>query len=210
MFEVPDSTEIFQTFDYPSIWEEHLVYFTPHTFKNCFQYGGLTLNEFLLYPYPHENSMVGITQLRSDGQAGTAIPYMEETEKNRAGTFFASYSEYQLKYKDILDQHKVQGKPVALFGAGHIGATFINLMGLAEYINFVIDDHPHKMGLYMPGSRLPIYGSDHLMNMSLGLCLSCLSPESEDKVAEKLVPNIEQGMEFASIFHSSKRSWRKN
>lgn len=210
VFEVPDSTEIFQTFDYPSIWEEHLVYFTPLTFKNCFRYGGLTLNEFILYPYPHENSMVGITQLRSDGQAGTAISSMEKTEEDRAGRFFASYSKYQLKYKYILEQYKAQGKQVALFGAGHIGATFINLMGLAEHVNFVIDDHPHKMGMYMPGSRVPIYGSDHLKNMSSGLCLSCLSPESEDKVAEKLGSNIEEGMEFASIFYSSKRSLRKN
>jgi hypothetical protein len=45
-----------------------------------------------------------------------------------------------------------------MFGADHLACTFVNLLGLKDVVRFVADDNPHKLGLFMPGSRLPIRG----------------------------------------------------
>jgi hypothetical protein len=67
-------------------------------------------------------------------------------------------------------------------------------------IDFVVDDHPRKRGLRLPGSRLPIVGSEVLAGNEVKLCLSSLGPESEAKVVQKFRHFVEQGGTFASIY----------
>ena len=69
-----------------------------------------------------------------------------------------------------------------MFGAGHLACMFINVMGLNDEIAFVVDDHPAKRGLRMPGSSLPILPSSALIDDGVSVCLTSLSPESEEKV----------------------------
>ena len=54
-----------------------------------------------------------------------------------------------------------------MLGAGHMTERFVNLYGLAERIEFVVDDSPNKQGLFMPGSRLPILPSSELVEREL-------------------------------------------
>src|SRR3989338_20761 len=43
VFEVPDCMKALEKNDYTTLWEEHIVYFTPETFRHCFAFGGLSL-----------------------------------------------------------------------------------------------------------------------------------------------------------------------
>ena len=70
----------------------------------------------------------------------------------------------------------------------------------------VIDDNPHKRGLYMPGSKLPIAGSPALLERDISLCLLSLNPIGEQKVIEKNSAFVERGGTFASIFPASARA----
>ena len=80
---------------------------------------------------------------------------------------------------------------------------FLNLMEIGEFIDFVVDDFPEKRGLYMPGSKLPIVGSQEMIGKDIRLCLTSLNMESEQKVIQKNQEFIESGGTFASIFPSS-------
>jgi hypothetical protein len=77
---------------------------------------------------------------------------------------------------------------------------FINLMEITKLIDCVIDDNPLKRGLQMPGSRLPIVGSEVLGSGQIRLCLSSLSAESERNVIAKQDRFVKGGGSFASIF----------
>jgi hypothetical protein len=101
--------------------------------------------------------------------------------------------------RTLLSGHRQAGK-IALFGAGHHASIFTNLLGVADLIEFVVDDNPHKRGLRMPGTRLPIVGSDRLMTGEIKLCLSSLGAGSEREVLAKLRRFIESGGRFASVF----------
>lgn len=57
-----------------------------------------------------------------------------------------------------------KGKKFAAYGAAAKGNTFINYCGLKnDAINFIVDRNPNKIGLYAPGSYIPIVNEDSLV-----------------------------------------------
>ena len=80
----------------------------------------------------------------------------------RGIAFGRSFSEYREKVRRFLGEHRRSHGRIALFGAGHLACTFVGVFDVGQWIEFVIDDNPHKRGLYMPGSHLPIVGSSAL------------------------------------------------
>jgi hypothetical protein len=52
---------------------------------------------------------------------------------------------------------------VAGYGAPAKGNTLLNYCGVrADLLDYVVDLSPYKQGLYLPGTRLPIYAPDHI------------------------------------------------
>jgi hypothetical protein len=75
---------------------------------------------------------------------------------------------------------------------------------LKEHIEFIVDDNPQKRGLFLPGSGLPIVGSDALISEDIKLCLLSVHPQAEDRVIENNQGFTEHGGAFASMFPRSK------
>ena len=98
----------------------------------------------------------------------------------------------------MLNLWRLDGKRVALFGAGHLCAKFINFYQLAGLVDCVIDDHPNKQGLFMPYSGVPIRSSATLN--AVDICLLTLNPESEEKVRGNHLDFLLSGGQFLSIF----------
>ncbi len=208
VFEAPDCTRVLETFDYTTIWEEHILYFTPETFRHCFGFGGFSLVRLESYSYPYENSLVGIAQLQTAATPAFPSESVLENEKHRVQAFAEGLPQRRRRLDRFLSEYRQNQGRVAMFGAGHLACMFINVMGLKDAIEFVVDDDSHKRGLFMPGSRLPIYGSDALIKENIKLCLTSLSPESEEKVIQKNQAFLDQGGKFASILPASKYALR--
>jgi hypothetical protein len=197
VLESPDCRRALQECDYSTAWEEHVFYFTPQTFRDAFACGGYRLTQFQSFPYALENSLVGIAQV-DEGVRPFLAPAVE---KAIGETFRDNFVPTRERLNQYLQQ---QSGKIAFLGAGHLSCVFINIFDLRDRIEFVVDDNPHKQGLFMPGSRLPIRGSAALLEDDIRLCLLCLSPESEGKVIENNKGFVERGGKFASIFAGSK------
>ena len=51
----------------------------------------------------------------------------------------------------------MEGKKIIAFGAAAKGNTFLNYCGIKrDLIDVVIDETPHKIGKYLPQSKIPI------------------------------------------------------
>ena len=58
---------------------------------------------------------------------------------------------------------KEQDRIVAGYGAAAKGNTLLNFAGVRrDLLGFVVDSSPHKQGLYLPGSRIPVVDEDQL------------------------------------------------
>ena len=89
---------------------------------------------------------------------------------------------------------------IVMFGAGHLSVAFISIMGIADLVDFVIDDNPHKKGMVMPIGGIEILGSDSLYSRKVDLCLLGLNPQNQPKIITKHILFTENGGKFASIF----------
>lgn len=77
--------------------------------------------------------------------------------------FAAQMQKVKLDALRLFADWKRQGKRVAAFGAAAKGNTFLNYCGIKnDLIDFVVDSNPHKQGLYLPGSLIPIVGPEVL------------------------------------------------
>jgi cupin fold WbuC family metalloprotein len=199
IFEVPDFSNLLDCFDYSSLWEEHILYFTPETFKNSLACGGFSIFHFEVYPYPTENSLIAIVQPESGLRETVPAKEVLLKEQQKATVYSNHFPKKNTATTSYLTEFKKNHGKISMFGAGHIACMYINIMGLKDMIEFVVDDDPNKKGLFMPGSLLPIYGSEKLIQENIKLCLTSLSPESEEKVIKKNQEFIKQGGVFSSI-----------
>lgn len=201
VFEVPDYQKNFDSYDYSALWEEHISYFTPHTFLRCLNTARFEVKVFKQYEYDLQDYLVAIVKpFPTNAIVNDCYPILN-SENTMLEQYASSYKQLRSHFKDVLLGHRKKGK-IAMFGAGHLSCHFINLMDLSDLIDFVIDDHPKKCGMYMPGSKLPIVSSLSLREVRL--CLLGLSQESEKKVIQKHADFVDKGGIFASIFPTSR------
>ncbi len=55
------------------------------------------------------------------------------------------------------------GAQIVGYGAAAKGNTLLNYCGIrADLLDYVVDRSPHKQGLYLPGTRLPIHAPERI------------------------------------------------
>lgn len=201
VFEMPDCRKAFDGHDHCFLWEEHIAYFTPDTLERFLAYLGFGDVDILLYPYPMEDSLIAIVTNGEREAAAPALPGPGEAQRLR--DFSAAFSERKKRTHLAFDAMQAKGLRVALFGAGHLAAKFINFYGLEGRMTQVVDDSPDKQRYFMPGSGLPIHGSGCLDTGEVDVCLLTLNPESEQKVMKAKAAFVRSGGAFRSIFSAS-------
>jgi hypothetical protein len=205
MVEVPDCTPSLKLNDYCMVWEEHSLYLTPETFTPLLTIGGFEPIRTDVYPMPFENSLVQLA--RKTGKPG---PVRIDAAARAQGGLLARYAEaYDPACRELratLERVKAAKGPIALFGAGHLACAFTNFMGVADLIEFVVDDTPQKQGKFLPGARLPIVPSAALVEHGIKLCLLALSIGNEEIVIGRNEAFVGTGGTFRSIFRASPRS----
>jgi hypothetical protein len=206
IFEVPDCSLVFSSCDYTAIWEDHTIYFTPSTFKTFIKNSGFSIIDYLLYPYPYENCLVIIASM-SNEEKETKSPKDFDANRKLMLNYGESFEKNKIRVREKLLQIKENFGDIAIFGAGHLATMYINVFDISDLISFVLDDDQNKRGLFLPGSKLPIYGSSALLEENIKYCLTSLNPESEKKVIASNKKFTSEGGTFSSIFPSSPNSF---
>lgn len=210
VFEVPDFTTSLMLGDYSTIWEEHAAYFTPSTLTRSIGVCGLVIRHSAVYPYPLENSVVCIAggTPSATEEAGSVASLNSALACGRR--YAAQFAMVREGWKHALARARDGGRQIALLGAGHLAISFINLLGLRPFIDFVVDDSPAKFGAYLPGSKLPILPTEALYEHPVELCLIAVAPESESRVVSRHRRFLDRGGRFGSIFPASELAFQRN
>lgn len=200
VIEVPGVDQALKQFDYSTIWEEHTLYFTRATFRLLWSFFGFSLVHFISISYPLEDSLIAVARVGNSPGQHVSMSTLRSSIKQ--GNMFARG--FQVQKRMIRSLCNDQGT-IALFGAGHLGCVWLNIFGLSNYVQVIVDNDPNKTGLHMPGSRISIRTTDAVKE-PIDLCLLCANPRNEDVMIEKNQLFFRQVRKVASIFPSSKRA----
>jgi hypothetical protein len=205
--EEPDLSLALELRDYSTIWEQRTVFFTGVTLQRAFPLLGFQPVEMLNYDYPLEDALVAIGRAKRD--TSQIEPISSDDPELRSAELYAK--DYPLgcrQLRSYLSGFTDKGGSVAMFGAGHMACNFINLQKVEDCFALVVDDHPNKRGLFMPGSRLPILGSSALLEKNVAHCLLSVRPEIEQAIINANADYVKRGGTFASILPRGPSSFR--
>ena len=161
--------------EFDSIYHEHLCYYSATSFKNLFALHGLVLVDVERIPV-HGGSLRAFFQ-RADGPMSMAMegsPRLElllEEERRWGVADYSFYEDFGKKVSSLkekllseLKAIKTAGKHIAVYGASAKSATLLNCFGIgSEIIDFVVDKSSEKQGRFAPGTHLPIYAPEKLL-----------------------------------------------
>ena len=167
--------DLIDSVEFDSIYHEHLCYFSATSFRNLFARHGLTLVDVERLDV-HGGSLrayfqrqEGPRSLEADGRR--RVHELLEKEAARGVTSPALYQDFGQRV-DLLRSNllallggiKERGQLVAVYGASAKSATLLNYFRIgAETLEYVVDRSTVKQGRYTPGTHLPIYPPEKLL-----------------------------------------------
>jgi SAM-dependent methyltransferase len=176
IIEVPYVKEMIDHCEFDTIYHEHLCYFSLTALEQLFRRHGLSIGDAEVLPI-HGGSLRLFVQQEAarsaedNGKSSSRVSQML-AEEERWGVGKADFYQGFAMKVDSLRRQLVQmladlkagGKNIAAYGASAKGSTLLNYFGIGrEIIDFVTDRSPIKQGLYTPGTHLPIYGPEKLL-----------------------------------------------
>jgi hypothetical protein len=156
---------------FDTIYHEHFSYFSLTAVERVFAAHGLELFDVEELP-THGGSLRVYLRHRGDGGAPprpavAALLAREARDGVESLDYYRSFGERVKETKrrllEFLIDAKRQGRTIAGYGAPAKGNTLLNYCGVrSDFIDYTVDLSPHKQGLYLPGSRIPIHHPDRI------------------------------------------------
>jgi len=204
VIEVPDSTKPLLQGDVAMLWDEHTSYFTPESLRYCFRLFGYKLIKHISYHYPQEDALISIfQQSRSDRSQSNLVESSFPKplgEKEIANIYAKKVQKISATISSCLKELKKQHGEIALFGAGHRAIMFVNLLHINnQYISYVVDDDPNKLGLKLPRSELEIQDSRVISKGFKGAIILAVGIEVEEKIVKILESKSKEKLHFFSL-----------
>ena len=167
--EFPHLLSLIEKKQFDTIYHEHYSYFSLTTAGTIFKEHGLSLYDAELLG-THGGSLRIYAchegAFRQTGQIQSLLEKEEESGLKNIETYEAFGDQVRAAKRSILKHLiglKEAGSSIAAYGAPAKGNTLLNYCGIGpDFIDFTVDLSPHKQGLYLPGSRIPIYGPDKI------------------------------------------------
>jgi SAM-dependent methyltransferase len=171
-FEFPHVLQLATHNQFDTIYHEHFSYLSLLAVERIFRANGLGVFDVETLP-THGGSLRVYAQRSDTGERAETerLQAMRRTEAEAGMAEAAFYAGLQPRAESIkndllafLIEARREGKSVGAYGAAAKGNTLLNFAGVRpDLLPYVVDRNPAKAGHYMPVSRIPIVGEDHLL-----------------------------------------------
>jgi SAM-dependent methyltransferase len=169
IFEFPHLLELLRHSEFDTIYHEHVFYFSLTAVSKLAEGAGMQVFDVERHPI-HGGSLRVFLQKNPVHAVTPNVSTLLAEEETAGLTSAHRYQEFckevehlreELLY--LLQTLKSSGKRIAAYGAPAKGNTLLNYCGIAaDLIDFTVDRSPHKQGLLLPGSKIPILAPDAL------------------------------------------------
>ena len=172
VFEFPYLPILLNNMEFDTIYHEHVFYYSIIALKNLFERHGMEIFDVKFFSI-HGGSVRIYVQHEGVRPIKSIVSYYEMNERLQGLDTEGVYMDFGLKVehlkadlKYLLRDLKQRGFSLAAYGAPAKGNTLLNTLEIGRQIlDFTVDTSPHKQGKFLPGSQIPIYPREHLLEM---------------------------------------------
>jgi SAM-dependent methyltransferase len=168
--EFPTILELIKNNQFDTIYQEHYSYFSLHSIKNLFEKHGLKV--FHVVELLTHGGSLRIYACHNDRDILTDISISDLLDKEEKfgitdpRMYFRFGSGVEKIKKDTLElliTLKNVKRVVVGCGAPAKGNTLLNYCGIrTDLLKYTVDVNPHKQGLFLPGTHIPIRHPDQI------------------------------------------------
>ena len=167
VIEFPYLIDMLEKMTFDAIYHEHLSYFSLTPLVYFFKEHKMEIFDAQRVESHGGSLRVFVKKSEGKFQIKKSVTQMLEDEKKYGIGDFGMYRRFsdkvyltKTKLVEHLKKIRSQGKIVAAYGAPAKGNTLLNFCNIGmEYIDYVVDDNPLKIGLYTPGTHIPVVSS---------------------------------------------------
>ncbi len=169
--EFPHLLRLMEGNQFDTIYHEHFSYFSLLSVERIFAAHGLVLFDVDELA-THGGSLRIYARHAEDGAkpVSPAVHGLRERERQAGLDGLAAYADFAEAVKetkrsllDFLIAAKRAGKSVVGYGAPAKGNTLLNYCGIrGDFIDYTVDRSPHKQGLFLPGTHIPVHHPDKI------------------------------------------------
>ncbi len=168
--EVPHLVQLIAGTQFDTIYHEHFSYFALTTLDRILGSHGLAVWDVDELPIHGGSIRVLAAHVEdSSRKVSERVETIEAAERSGLlmSAEFAAFAERvriaKRRLVGFLVEAADRGQRVVGYGAPAKGNTLLNYCGIRrDLMEFTVDRSPHKRGLYLPGSRLPIQGPEKI------------------------------------------------
>jgi len=169
--EFPHILQLIQKNQFDTIYHEHFSYFSLFTAKKIFSFHGLTIFDVEEIPTHGGSLRIYVKHSESDNiLINEKVGILLEKEKQFGLKNISTYTNFTKnveKIKEKLQEFfitaKKSGKKIVCYGAAAKGNTMLNYCEIGnEFIDYIVDQNPHKQKLFLPGTHIPIKDPDEI------------------------------------------------
>jgi SAM-dependent methyltransferase len=169
--EFPHLLQLIQKNQFDTIYHEHFSYFSFSTVEKVFSAHGLILfdveelsthgGSLRIYARHAENDSQPVTDAIDALRTRESQARLNSPEGYR--NFGEQVRETKRKLLEFLIDAKREGKRIVGYGAPAKGNTLLNYCGVrTDFIDYTVDRSPHKQGVYLPGTHIPVRHPDEI------------------------------------------------
>ena len=192
---------------FDTIYHEHFCYHSLSTFRAILAAHGLSVFDVEQLP-THGGSLRVYAQRQDTGMQPTSTRVPALIEKERAAGLgsldtYLAFNEriraHKRKLLRFLIEAKDAGKSIAAYGAPAKGNTLLNFAGVKDdFIDYTVDRNPHKQGLTLPGTGIPIYDPSRIMQTRPDFLL-ILAWNLRDEISRQMASIRDWGGQFVVL-----------
>lgn len=169
-FEFPHLMRLIENTQFDTIYHEHFSYLSLIALERVFNHVGMRVFDVEELPSHGGSLRLFTCRQGADHPTSHRVAEMRDAEIafGLAGTeVYTNFGAAVLKVKrelvNLLADLKAQGARIVGYGAAAKGNTLLNYCGVGrDLLDYVADASPHKQGLFLPGTRLPIVHPDQI------------------------------------------------
>ena len=168
--EFPHLMRLIDGNQFDTIYHEHFSYFSLLTVQRIFAAAGLTVFDVEELPTHGGSLRIYARHSEEGNEPGPRVVHLLATERDYGLERLETYDRFAEQVRQtkrallaFLIRAREENKRVVGYGAPAKGNTLLNYCGVrTDFIDYTVDRSPHKQGLFLPGTHIPIHAPDRI------------------------------------------------